>query len=60
MKSVDGKKTEFKVLLGTHEIGTSKNDTDARFHMHAINDALKAAYTVGYKRGREDGIHDNE
>jgi len=47
---------EHTLMFGGHELGTSKTDCDARFHMHAINDALKAAY----ERGRQDGIHDHE
>lgn len=37
----DGK--EFKVMLGNHEVGRSKSDCDARFHMHAINAAIDEA-----------------
>lgn len=37
----------FRVMLSRHEIGTSKNDTDARFHVNAINDALDATYRAG-------------
>jgi hypothetical protein len=36
-----------RVMLGGHEIGVSKTDFDARFHMHAINDALDVAYLEG-------------
>lgn len=36
-------------MLGDHEIGSSKTDFDARFHMHAINDALDVAYLEGQK-----------
>jgi hypothetical protein len=46
----------FALMLGDHELGVSKTDFDARFHMHAINDALKAAYD----RGWQDGFHDVE
>lgn len=38
---------DFRVLLGENEIGVSKTDFDARFHMHAINDALDVAYLEG-------------
>jgi SOS response regulatory protein OraA/RecX len=38
---------EYKIMLGNHEIGTSKTDFDGRFHMHAINDALDVAYLEG-------------
>lgn len=41
----DGK--VFKLMLGTHELGQSKTDSDARFHMHAINEALDEAYQEG-------------
>jgi hypothetical protein len=34
----------FRVMLGDHEIGVSKTDFDARFHVNAINDALDEAY----------------
>lgn len=37
----------FRVMLGKHEIGVSKTDFDARFHMHAINDALDVAFLEG-------------
>ncbi len=36
-------------MLGNHELGASKTDFDARFHMHAINDALDVAYLEGQK-----------
>lgn len=45
--SEDGK--SFRVLLGEREIGVSKTDFDARFHMHAINDALDVAFLEGEK-----------
>lgn len=41
------KKPEFHVHIGTHVIGVSKTDFDARFHMHAINKALDEAYEAG-------------
>lgn len=44
---------EHALMLGGHELGVSKSDCDARFHMHAINDALKAAYDEGVLVGRE-------
>lgn len=47
---------EHVLMLGDHELGTSKTDCDARIHMHAINEALQTAYW----RDHEDGIHDNE
>lgn len=31
---------EFKLMLGDHELGRSKSDCDARFHLHAINAAI--------------------
>ena len=49
VKSEDGKKTLYRVMLGGHEIGTSKTDFDARFHMHAINAALNLAWDAGYR-----------
>jgi hypothetical protein len=33
----------FALMLGNHELGVSKNDSDARFHMHAINAAIEKA-----------------
>jgi hypothetical protein len=33
----------FALMLGDHELGVSKTDFDARFHMHAINNAIKFA-----------------
>lgn len=39
----------FALMLGKHELGVSKTDFDARFHMHAINDALDVAYLEGQK-----------
>jgi hypothetical protein len=47
-------KTVFRVMLADHEIGTSKTDFDARFHMHAINAALEAAYEQGARDWKED------
>lgn len=47
----DGK--SFRVLLDGQEIGTAKSDTDARFHMHAINAAITRAYDIGVEVGRE-------
>lgn len=46
--SEDGK--AFKLMIGKHELGVSKTDVDARFHMHIINEALK----LEYQRGRSD------
>lgn len=43
----DGK--VFKIMLGSHELGISKTDSDARFHMYAINDAIDVAYLEGQK-----------
>jgi hypothetical protein len=40
---------EFEVVLGGQILGTTKTDFDARFHMHAINDALNIAYLEGQK-----------
>lgn len=40
---------EHALMLGSHELGISKTDFDARFHMHAINEALKSEY----ERGRQ-------
>jgi hypothetical protein len=40
---------EFKVFIGDHEIGTAKSDVDARFHMHAINKAIKSV-SVSYEQ----------
>jgi len=40
---------EFDVVLGSHVIGTSKSDFDARFHVNAINKALQAAYDQGFE-----------
>lgn len=40
---------EFSLMLGEHEIGVSKTDFDARFHMHAINDALQVSFLEGQK-----------
>lgn len=51
---------EFDVVLGSHIIGTSKTDFDARFHMHAINDAIDAAAVYVYWKGQADGFHDGE
>jgi hypothetical protein len=39
----------FALMLGEKEIGFSKTDFDARFHMHVINDALDVAYLEGQK-----------
>lgn len=39
----------FRLMLGKHELGVSKTDFDARFHMHAINDALKVSFHEGEK-----------
>lgn len=39
----------FRVMLGEHEVGVSKTDFDARFHVNAINDALDVAYLEGQK-----------
>jgi hypothetical protein len=39
----------FELVLGERVIGTSKTDFDARFHMHAINDALDVAFLEGQK-----------
>jgi hypothetical protein len=36
-------------MLGNHELGNSKTDFDARFHMHAINDTLDVAFLEGQK-----------
>ncbi len=38
---------EHDVTIGSHIIGTSKTDFDARFHLHAINEALDEAYRAG-------------
>jgi hypothetical protein len=38
---------EYKIMLGNHEIGSSKTDFDGLFHVHAINDALMEAYEEG-------------
>lgn len=46
----DGPKV-FRVMLGKHEVGVSKTDFDARFHVNAINDALNAARDEGYRVG---------
>jgi hypothetical protein len=48
----DGEKV-FRLMLGDREIGVSKSDCDARFHMHAINDALQDAYMEGITHGEE-------
>lgn len=45
--TTDGK---FKLMLGDHEIGTSKTHLDASFHLCAINDAIDEAF----QEGRED------
>jgi hypothetical protein len=38
-----------RLMLGKHELGVSKTDFDARFHMHAINDALEVAFLEGQR-----------
>lgn len=38
-----------RVMLGDHEIGTSKTSFDAQFHVNAINDALDVAHLEGEK-----------
>ena len=43
----------YSLMLGDHELGVSKLDSDARVHMHAINDALEAEYERGYQDGDE-------
>ena len=48
-------KSQFNVILGEHIIGTSKTNFDARFHMHAINDAIDKAWQAGHDQGNEDG-----
>lgn len=48
---------EFALMLGNHELGVSKNDVDARFHMHAINDALESEYNRGLSTwSKVDGV----
>jgi hypothetical protein len=42
---------EHALILGGHELGVSKSDFDARFHMHAINKIIHDAYSVGFKDG---------
>jgi len=44
-------------MLGDHELGVSKTDFDARFHMHAINDALDVA--AGMERERITYLKNN-
>lgn len=39
----------YRVMLGDHEIGTSKTSFDAQFHVNAINDALDVAHLEGEK-----------
>ena len=46
VKDEKGKST-FRLMLGGREIGTSKTDSDARFHMHAINLAIDMAFEEG-------------
>ena len=43
----------YALMLGDHEIGVSKLDSDARMHMHEINDALEGEYERGYQDGDE-------
>lgn len=38
---------EHALMLDGHELGVSKSDCDARFHMHAINAALVAEFNRG-------------
>lgn len=33
------------------ELGSTKLECDAQFHVHAINEAIKAAYDDGYQSG---------
>ena len=47
-------KTSYKVMLGNHEIGTSKTGFDAQFHLNAINKALDEAYEQG-RRDYDEG-----
>lgn len=47
--TIEPKDKGFALMLGKHELGSSKTDFDARFHMHAINDALDVAYLEGQK-----------
>lgn len=39
----------FRLMLGKHELGVSKTDFDARFHMYAVNDALEVSFLEGQK-----------
>jgi len=45
----------FVLMLGDHELGTSKTDFDARFHMHAINAVMEKIKRDGYNEGYADG-----
>lgn len=66
LKKIDDK--TFAVILGDHEIGRTKLQCDAQFHVNVINDALEQAYTngeiggynegwyFGYEQGREEGL----
>lgn len=39
----------YRLMLGKHELGMSKTDFDARFHLNAINDALEVSFLEGQK-----------
>jgi hypothetical protein len=44
----------FRLMLGNHELGISKTDSDSRFHMHIINGALDAAFSEGCASNEKD------
>lgn len=53
----DGKeKKAFALVVNGHEIGVSKTDVDARFHMHFLQELMESVYTGGYDYGYDCGL----
>lgn len=41
----------FELKLNGHVLGTSKSDSDARFHMHVLEKLFEETYNRGYADG---------
>jgi len=55
----DGKeKASFDLVVNGHIIGTSKTDSDARFHMYFLQDLLKQTWNEGYDEGHHTGYNE--